>query len=143
MTATTLRADIERVVSAYGAEANRYRAAGEWGDQTIVEVFRGHVARRPTAAAVATVEGALTYAELDRRSDALALGLVDAGLRPGDPVIFQMGNELETVIAFWSEERRHHFKVFKPVADIAPDDLPPSWMKAALAVPDDFECECC
>ena len=101
MTATTLRADIERVVSAYGAEADRYRAAGEWVDQTIVEVFRGHVARRPTAAAVATVEGALTYAELDRRSDALALGLLDAGLRPGDPVIFQMGNELETVIAFY------------------------------------------
>jgi nitrate reductase delta subunit len=50
---------------------------------------------------------------------------------------------VETVIAFWSEERRHHFKVFKPVAEIAPDDLPPSWMKAALAVPDDFECECC
>jgi hypothetical protein len=50
---------------------------------------------------------------------------------------------VETVIAFWSEERRYHFKVFKPVADIAPDDLPPSWMKRALAVPDDFECECC
>jgi nitrate reductase delta subunit len=50
---------------------------------------------------------------------------------------------VETVIAFWSEERRHHFKVFKPAADIAPDDLPPAWMKQALAVPDDFECECC
>ncbi|KLO46662.1 hypothetical protein ABW17_02140 [Mycobacterium nebraskense] len=101
MTGPKLRADSERVVSAYGAEAERYRAAGEWGDQTIVEVFRGHVARRPAALAVVTVEGALTYGELDRRSDALALGLTEAGLRPGDPVIFQMGNELETVIAFY------------------------------------------
>lgn len=101
MTGTTLQADIERVVGAYGAEADRYHTAGEWGEQTIVEVFRGHVARRPAALAVATVEGALTYSELDRRSDALALGLVDAGLRPGDPVIFQMGNELEAVIAFY------------------------------------------
>ena len=50
---------------------------------------------------------------------------------------------VETVIAFWSEERRHHFKVFKPVADVADADLPPSWMKRALAVPDDFECDCC
>ena len=25
---------------------------------------------------------------------------------------------IETVIAFWSDERRHHFKVFKPVADV-------------------------
>ena len=26
---------------------------------------------------------------------------------------------IETVIAFWSDERRHHFKVFKPVAEVA------------------------
>ena len=34
---------------------------------------------------------------------------------------------IETVIAFWSEERRHHFKVFKPVAEVTEDDLPPYW----------------
>ena len=50
---------------------------------------------------------------------------------------------VETVIAFWSEERRHHFKVFKPVAEVIADDLPPRWYKGALAVPDDFECTCC
>jgi hypothetical protein len=50
---------------------------------------------------------------------------------------------LETVIAFWVGEKRHHLKVFKPVADIEPDDLPPSWMKPALAVPEDYECGCC
>ena len=50
---------------------------------------------------------------------------------------------LETVIAFWSEERRHHFKIFKPVAKIVAADLPPRWYKTALAVPDDFECTCC
>ena len=36
---------------------------------------------------------------------------------------------IETVIAFWSDERRHHFKVFKPVAEVTEDDLPPYWMK--------------
>lgn len=50
---------------------------------------------------------------------------------------------IETVIAFWSDERRYHFKVFKPVADVAESDLPPAWYKPALAVPDDFECSCC
>jgi hypothetical protein len=50
---------------------------------------------------------------------------------------------IETVIAFWDDERRHHFKVFKPVTEVIEDDLPPYWMKRALAVPDDFECECC
>jgi 2,3-dihydroxybenzoate-AMP ligase len=101
MTSAKLRAAVERAVGAYGPEADLYRATGEWSDQTIVGVFRDHVARRPTALAIATVEGALSYAELDLRSDVVALGLVEAGLEPGDPVIFQMGNELETVIALY------------------------------------------
>jgi hypothetical protein len=50
---------------------------------------------------------------------------------------------IETVIAFWSEERRHHFKVFKPVAEVIGDDLPPRWYMGALSVPDDYECGCC
>jgi hypothetical protein len=51
---------------------------------------------------------------------------------------------LETVIAFWSaERRRHHFKVFKPAQEVAEDDLPPAWLRDALAVPEDFECGCC
>ena len=50
---------------------------------------------------------------------------------------------IETVIAFWSEERRHHFKVFKPAAEVTEQDLPPAWYKSALAVSDDFTCECC
>jgi hypothetical protein len=50
---------------------------------------------------------------------------------------------IETVIAFWADGRRHHFKVFKPVAEVTDDDLPPWWLKPALAVADDFTCECC
>jgi hypothetical protein len=50
---------------------------------------------------------------------------------------------LETVIAFWENDKRHHFKLFKPVAKVALDDLPFAWMKSELVVPDDFSCECC
>jgi hypothetical protein len=50
---------------------------------------------------------------------------------------------IETVIAFWNDERRHHFKIFKPVAKVVEDDLPPRWLRPALAVPDDFVCDCC
>jgi nitrate reductase delta subunit len=50
---------------------------------------------------------------------------------------------IETVIVFWSEERRHHLKIFKPVAEVVCDDLPPYWYKGALAVPEGFECDCC
>ena len=57
---------------------------------------------------------------------------------------------LETVIAFWLGEGevdgqplRHHYKVFKPVQQVTEADLPPWWMKDALAVPPDWVCACC
>ena len=51
---------------------------------------------------------------------------------------------LETVIAFWTEgDKRHHYKIFKPVAEVVEDDLPPGWMKDALEVSDEFVCDCC
>ena len=51
---------------------------------------------------------------------------------------------IETVVAFWTaSDRRHHFKVFKPVAEVVEDDLPPRWMKNALIVDEMLGCECC
>jgi nitrate reductase delta subunit len=51
---------------------------------------------------------------------------------------------LETVIAFWTEnDKRHHFKVFKPVGDVVEDDLPPAWLKDALVDIEGIGCECC
>jgi nitrate reductase delta subunit len=50
----------------------------------------------------------------------------------------------ETVVAFWTEDgTRHHFKVFKPMEDVAPEDLPPSWLKDSLALSEGIECACC
>jgi hypothetical protein len=66
--------------------------------------------------------------------DAVSVSQIDCTV-PGCPPI-------ETVVAFWTAgERRHHFKVFKPVADVAEDDLPPPWMKNALTAVEG--CECC
>ncbi len=54
---------------------------------------------------------------------------------------------LETVIAFWTgggnDALRHHYKVFKPVQQVTKADLPPWWMKDALAVLPDWACTCC
>jgi nitrate reductase delta subunit len=51
---------------------------------------------------------------------------------------------LETVIAFWTGDgRRHHCKVFKPLAQVRVDDLPPWWMKDALAAAPEWACDCC
>lgn len=56
------------------------------------------------------------------------------------------GPPRETVIVFWGDTQlttRHHYRVFKPLADVQPDDLPPWWMKDALAFPPDWACGCC
>jgi hypothetical protein len=51
---------------------------------------------------------------------------------------------LATVIGFWTAGgTRHHFKVFKRVEDVVESDLPPAWLKDALADSEGIECECC
>jgi hypothetical protein len=51
---------------------------------------------------------------------------------------------LETIIAFWiGSGKRHHYKIFKPVAEVVESDLPPAWMKNALLAIEIFGCECC
>jgi hypothetical protein len=51
---------------------------------------------------------------------------------------------LETVVAFWTADAtRHHFKIFKPVAEIVEDDLPYAWLKQSLAFIEGEGCDCC
>lgn len=50
---------------------------------------------------------------------------------------------LETVVAFWTDNGRHQFKIFKPVREVGDADLPYAWLKRALIVPDDYDDGCC
>jgi hypothetical protein len=51
---------------------------------------------------------------------------------------------LETVVAFWTpDDKRHQFKIFKPVVQVVYDDLPYAWLKDALAAPEGYEWGCC
>jgi len=51
---------------------------------------------------------------------------------------------LSTVVAFWTAERKHyHFRVFKPLAEVTEDDIPPAWYREALAVTPGIDCTCC
>ncbi len=70
---------------------------------------------------------------------------------PGDAAIFVSEitcsspgcPPLETVVAFWPDEERRQFKLFKPVAEVIVDDLPPSWMKNALLPVEALGGGCC
>jgi hypothetical protein len=50
---------------------------------------------------------------------------------------------IETHVVFWTALGRHHFKVFKPLAQVAEDDLPPAFMKNALIALEGVDCDCC
>jgi nitrate reductase delta subunit len=71
-----------------------------------------------------------------RLSDEVTVSVAELACQvPGCPPI-------ETVIVFWTApDKRHHWKVFKPLADVTPDDLPPWWMKDRLI--DTGDCDCC
>ena len=50
---------------------------------------------------------------------------------------------VETHVVFWTGLGRHHFKIFKPLAEVTEDDLPPAFMKTALIALDGADCDCC
>ncbi|MBJ8348884.1 (2,3-dihydroxybenzoyl)adenylate synthase [Antrihabitans sp. YC2-6] len=81
--------------------ANAYRASGAWSSQTTGGRLHGVALRFPDRPAVITAEAEITYAELDSRTDQIAAGLAQLGLRPRDPVILQLTNRLETVLAWY------------------------------------------
>ena len=55
----------------------------------------------PKKAAVIAEDGIYSFEELDRLSESLAAGLIEAGLRPGDRAIFQIGSVKEIFVALF------------------------------------------
>ena len=73
-------------------------AAGSWRDETLLDLFRRNVAALGDKVAVVATraeagdETRLTYADLDRLSDRVAVGLARRGVGEGDVVSFQLPN---------------------------------------------------
>ena len=82
--------------------AERYRTTGLWGTRSIAREFSAVARRHPSEPALITAQGTLTYAELDTTTDRIGAGLLELGLQPGDRVLFQATNRLETVVAWYA-----------------------------------------
>jgi len=81
--------------------ASRYRDAGLWSLLPTAERFHQSAVAFPDREAVVDTRGRLTYAELDRRTDQIAAALHALGIRAHDPVIFQVTNRIECVLAWY------------------------------------------
>ena len=90
-----------RVVPYPPETARGYREQGLWGTRTIADELHVVAQAHPDRTAVVALDGQLSYRELDQRTDALAAGLVELGLVAGDPVLFQVTNRLEAVVAWY------------------------------------------
>ena len=102
VTAGPGRARWEHRLVGYPAERmERYRRSGAWTDTPLALRLREVAGRFPDRPAVVSAQGAMTFAELDLRTDRVAAGLAQLGLHPGDPVVFQVTNRLETVWAWY------------------------------------------
>ena len=66
-------------------------------DQTMGGMLRWHATSRPDRTAVVCAEQRLSFAELNRRTNRLANGLLGLGLRPGDRVAVFLGNCAEYI----------------------------------------------
>ena len=96
----------------------------------------GFTTKRPDrAAAVASVRG-WTKARFTLTDDETLMVSELACRVPGCPPI-------ETHLVFWTAAGRHHFKIFKPLAQVIDEDLPPAFMKNALIALNGLECDCC
>lgn len=70
----------------------RYRAAGHWRGETFPAMLRERAQRFAERTAIVGGEDRWTYAELQRRAEAVAAGLLARGLQPGARVVVQLGN---------------------------------------------------
>jgi 2,3-dihydroxybenzoate-AMP ligase len=82
--------------------ASRYRLEGLWTGETLADALRATARSHPEATALITVEGRLNHHELDELTEGFAAGLLAfTPLRPGDRIMFQLGNVSETVVAYY------------------------------------------
>jgi 2,3-dihydroxybenzoate-AMP ligase len=84
------------------AGAAAYVADGVWTDLTLTQRLRDITGRHPDRVAVVGPDMSFTYADLDLRSDQVAVAFTEGGLRPGDPVLLQVGNSAEGVLGFYA-----------------------------------------
>jgi len=85
--------------------AARYRAKGYWQDRSLADTFTEVFSQYAGRVAVIDRDQSVTYAQLNERSERLALNLLDEGLRPLDRVVIQLPNVVEFVYLYFALQK--------------------------------------
>jgi 2,3-dihydroxybenzoate-AMP ligase len=80
--------------------AKRYREKGYWLDKTLPQEYRIAFDKYEKCVALLDRDRSITYGELDRMSDNLALNLLEAGFQSLDRVVVQLPNVSEFVALY-------------------------------------------
>jgi len=80
--------------------AKRYREKGYWVDKTLAQEYKIAFAKYEKRVALLDRDRSITYGELDRMSDNLALNLLEIGFQPLDRVVVQLPNVSEFVVLY-------------------------------------------
>jgi 2,3-dihydroxybenzoate-AMP ligase len=80
--------------------ARRYREKGYWIDKTLAQEYRIIFEKYEKRVALLDRDRSITYGELDRMSNNLALNLLEVGLQPLDRVVVQLPNVAEFVVLY-------------------------------------------
>jgi 2,3-dihydroxybenzoate-AMP ligase len=80
--------------------AKRYREKGYWIDKSLAQEYRIAFDKYEKRVALLDRDRSITYGELDRMSENLALNLLAIGLQPLDRVVVQLPNVAEFVVLY-------------------------------------------
>ncbi|MGH3908037.1 MAG: (2,3-dihydroxybenzoyl)adenylate synthase [Pseudonocardiaceae bacterium] len=94
------------LIEPWPAEAvRRYREDEYWQGESLGELLRAWARRFAEATALICGAERISYAELDRRADERAAGLMRLGITPGDRVVVQLPNINEFVVLLFALAR--------------------------------------
>jgi 2,3-dihydroxybenzoate-AMP ligase len=85
--------------------ARRYREKGYWQDKSLAEEFAAVFQKYGPRVALVDGDRQLSYADVDRLSDNLALNLLELGLAPLDRVVPTLPNIAEFVILYFALQK--------------------------------------
>lgn len=82
--------------------ANMYRSQGYWEDRTLAETLDLAISKYGSKEALVYEDVRLSYAQLGKKINKLALQFVDIGLKPLDRVVVQLSNSPEFIYTYFA-----------------------------------------